>query len=307
VTGPDRPTWTLSALSHQQLRRTKAERGVSIAVVIPALDEGATVAAVVEALRPLLAPAEDAHRAGRGGTDRTLPPLLDELVVVDGGSDDDTVAQAEAAGARVVVQREHTDARGKGAALWAGVRATEADLIAFVDADVLDPHAGLVTGPLAPLLLDDRLRLVKANYRRPFEDAPSGGGRVTELLVRPLLALCWPALADLGQPLAGEYAADRTLLESLPFEQGYGVELGLLIDTLRWHGRGAIAQVDLGTRAHTHQTLDELGRMAGELLLVAADRLAAEGRALPTPDELRLPQADVRRRVMPPISAGPSR
>lgn len=307
MTGPVRPSWTLAELSEPQLRLAKAERGVSVAVVIPALDEGATVAAVVEVLRPLLAPAKDPHRASRDGAGRTLPPLLDELVVVDGGSSDDTVSQAEAAGARVVGQREHTDARGKGAALWAGVRATEADLIAFVDADVLDPHAGLATGPLAPLLLDDRIRLVKATYRRPFGDAPSGGGRVTELLVRPLLALCWPELADLGQPLAGEYAAERTLLESLPFEQGYGVELGLLIDTLRWHGRGAIAQVDLGTRAHTHQTLDELGRMAGELLLVAADRLAAEGRALPAPDVLRLPQAHVQRRALPPISAGPSR
>jgi glucosyl-3-phosphoglycerate synthase len=281
---------------NDELLRAKRARGSTISVVVPALDEEAHVGGVVTALRPLLEAS-----------------IIDELVVVDGGSSDATADRARAAGARVVVQSDLTAASGKGAALQAGVRATCGELVAFVDADVLDPHVGLVTGTIAPLLLSERtstatgVRLVKADYRRPLGAASVGGGRVTELLVRPLLALCWPELADLGQPLAGEYAADRALLESLPFEQGYGVELGLLLDTYRLHGRAAIAQHHLGVRAHEHQTLEALGRMAGEILLVAADRLALEGRTLPATDHLPLPQGEVVRRVLPAISGCPPR
>lgn len=271
-----------------ELLQAKRAGGHSVAVVIPALDEESHVGGVVTALVPLLADG-----------------LVDELVVVDGGSSDATVERARAAGARVVQQRDVSSARGKGAALQVGVRSTTSTIVAFVDADVLEPHAGLVTGTIAPLLLAPGVRLVKADYRRPLGAAAVGGGRVTELLVRPLLALCWPELVDLGQPLAGEYAADRALLESLPFEQGYGVELGLLLDTLQLHGRSAIAQQDLGVRAHEHQPLEALGRMAAEILLVAADRLAAQGRTLPSASVLRLPQAEVVRRVLPAISAGP--
>jgi glucosyl-3-phosphoglycerate synthase len=285
---PVQRRWVLADVSEADLHQARHDRGTTVAVVIPALDEDAGVGAVVSALRPLLATG-----------------LVDELVVVDGGSSDDTAQRARAAGARVVMQSSLTSATGKGAGLQAGVRATRADVIAFVDADVHDPHIGLVTGTIAPLLLTDDVRLVKADYRRPLGHETAGGGRVTELLVRPLLALCWPELADLGQPLAGEYAADRALLESLPFEQGYGVEFGLLIDTLRLHGRHAIAETHLGVRAHDHQTLEALGRMAAEILLVAADRLAVEQRALPTTGVLPLPQIEVIRRVLPPISCGP--
>jgi glucosyl-3-phosphoglycerate synthase len=173
---------------------------------------------------------------------------------------------------------------------------TSGDLIAFVDADVRDPDPWLAVGTLAPLLLDEDVRLVKSAAQRSWQGGADvratgtsttgssttgeGGGRVTELAVRPLLALLWPELAHIAQPLAGEYAADRALLESLPFETGYGVELGLLLDTSRLHGPESIAQVDLGIRGHDHQPLDALGRMAGELLLVMMDRLALEGRAL---------------------------
>jgi glucosyl-3-phosphoglycerate synthase len=283
-----------------ELLRAKHRSGRTVAVVIPALDEESHVGGVVAALRPLL---DDG--------------FVDELVVVDGGSSDATVERARAAGARVVAQSELSAAGGKGAALQAGVRATSAELIAFVDADILDPHEGLVTGTIGALLgerpggasehgVSGRIRLVKADYRRPLGAAAVGGGRVTELLVRPLLALCWPELVDIGQPLAGEYAADRELLESLPFEQGYGVELGLLLDTFRLHGREAIAQCDLGVRAHEHQSLEALGRMAGELLLVAADRLRMEGRTLPTATALHLPQGEVVRHVLPAVSRGPN-
>ena len=294
------------ALDPVALARRKAERGLTTAVVIPARDEGPRVGAVVAAVRRATVAAPGAP-----------VPLVDELVVVDGVSRDDTAARAEAAGARVVMQDPDEDGPGKGAALRRGVAATSADLVAFVDADVRDPDVWLAVGTLAPLLLDDRLRLVKSAAQRAWEDGAVGGGRVTELTVRPLLALLWPELAHVAQPLAGEYAADRQLLEHLPFEAGYGVELGLLLDTARWCGPDVIGQVDLGVRAHDHQPLAALGRMAAELLLVVADRLAVEGRPLAADPAatLVLPQparaadgslaavdSPVARRALPPLA-----
>ena len=295
--------------------RQKAERGLTTAVVIPARDEGSRVADVVGAIRRATVAAPGAP-----------VPLVDELVVVDGASRDDTAARAAAAGARVVPQgtsdAADVGAPGKGAALRCGVAATSADLVAFVDADVHDPDPWLAVGTLAPLLLDERLRLVKSAAQRAWDGDRVGGGRVTELTVRPLLALLWPAVAHVAQPLAGEYAADRQLLEHLPFEAGYGVELGLLLDTARLCGPEVIGQVDLGVRGHDHQTLDALGRMAAELVLVVADRLAVEGRPVDVGDaseaaRLLLPQpvrdADgtlttvevpVRRRPLGPLAAG---
>jgi glucosyl-3-phosphoglycerate synthase len=255
------------------LARRKAELGITTSVVIPARDEAGRVGAVVTAMRRAMEVVE-----GTGAA------LVDELVVVDGGSRDGTAAEAERAGARVVREPvdpgEGADAPGKGAALQLGVASTSGDLVAFVDADVRDPDAWLAVGTLAPLIMDERLRLVKSAAQRSWEGGSgAGGGRVTELTVRPLLALLWPDVAHVAQPLAGEYAADRALLTSLPFERGYGVELGLLLDTLRCCGADAIGQVDLGVRGHEHQPLGALGRMASELVLVVADRLALEGRA----------------------------
>ncbi len=257
------------------LAERKAELALTTSVIVPAREEGPRVGAVVAAIRRAMDP------VGTTGT-----ALIDELVVIDGMSRDDTAATAERAGARVIAHEPN----GKGAALRRGVEVTSGDLIAFVDADVRDPDPWLAVGTLAPLLLDEDVRLVKSAAQRSWQggtDAGAngaggggGGGRVTELTVRPLLALLWPELAHIAQPLAGEYAADRALLESLPFETGYGVELGLLLDTSRLHGPESIAQVDLGVRGHEHQPLDALGRMASELLLVMMDRLALEGRAL---------------------------
>jgi glucosyl-3-phosphoglycerate synthase len=301
-----------AAFDEVVLARRKAELGLTTSVVIPARDEGPRVGAVVAAVRRAMEPVAAAGVA-----------LVDELVVVDGASRDDTAAAAERAGARVVRQTE-IDGRspGKGAALQLGVASTSGDLVAFVDADVLEPDPWLAVGTLAPLLTDERLRLVKSAAQRAWTadgtSAGLGGGRVTELTVRPLLALLWPDVAHIAQPLAGEYAADRALLEALPFERGYGVELGLLLDTLRECGVEAIGQVDLGVRGHEHQPLEALGRMAAELVLVVADRLAREGRGpdvadlttlmLPRPERdadgtLRAHAVQVEREELAPLRA----
>jgi glucosyl-3-phosphoglycerate synthase len=176
--------------------------------------------------------------------------------------------------------------RGKGEALWKGVAASSGDLIAFVDADIHDIDPRFVVGLLGPLLHDPAVIFTKATYDRPFkrEDRiePTGGGRVTELLARPLLATFWPELTWLAQPLSGEYAGRRDLLESLPFVQGYGVELAMLVDIADGPGVDVIAQVDLGQRVHEHQPLANLSRMAAEILHVAMNRLARQGRLVLT-------------------------
>jgi glucosyl-3-phosphoglycerate synthase len=258
----------------RDLSRRKVELGLSVSVVVPARNEDATVADVVRACGSL---------AGE---------LVDELVVMDGASTDDTVTRAAEAGARVhadaAVLPDFGEPLGKGDALWRSLAVTSGDIVAFVDADIRNPEPRFVWGLLAPLLLDPGVELVKAFYDRPVEvggvQHDSGGGRVTELMARPLLNLFWPALAGLVQPLSGEYAGRRTLFEALPFFTGYGVELGLLIDTLHTRGVDAIAQVDIGERVHTNQPLDALSRMAFGILQVAAQRLGDDGRMALTVD-----------------------
>ena len=253
--------------------------GLRVAAVVPARDEAATVGVVARGLGDLV---------GAG--------LLEEVVVVDGRSTDDTAAIAAAAGARVLDQaqppRGATPGTGKGDALWQGVAATTADLVLFVDADIRGFDPDFVVPLLGPLLVDPHVHLTKAAYDRPLVTAATadGGGRVTELMARPLLALLWPELSFLAQPLAGEYAGRRSLLEAVPFVQGYGVELGLLVDTVELLGAGAIEEVDLGVRVHAHQPLDALGRMAAEILAVALDRAAAQGRTPVAEPLLRQPR-----------------
>jgi glucosyl-3-phosphoglycerate synthase len=247
-----------------------------VSVVLPALDEERTIGPIVRAVRA------DLVDGGRTGGER----LVDEVVVVDSGSTDATAQVAADAGARVV-QREDVLAHvpplpGKGEVLWRGVAATSGDVVVFLDSDLEDFTTDFVTGLLGPLLTQPDVHLVKATYDRPLRQGesvlPAGGGRVTELVARPLLAMFWPDLAGFVQPLSGEYAARRELLESLWFPTGYGVEIGLLVDSYSRLGLSGLAQVDLVRRKHRNSDDAKLGAMASEIVQVVLDRLEREGR-----------------------------
>lgn len=229
----------------------------TIAVCIPARDEEATIAGVVGAVR----------RLGDAG-------LVDDIVVVDDGSADATGRRAAAAGARVVGS---PCGPGKGQALSAAVASTGAGLLVFLDADVESFSGHFVTGLVAPLLLDPGLHLVKAAYRRPLHGRPGEGGRLTELLARPLLERFFPDLAGLAQPLAGECAVRRSTLDGLVLADGYGVEVGLLIDVRRRFGRGAVAEADLGERVHRNRPLLDLRPHAGAVLDAVLARVSGPG------------------------------
>jgi glucosyl-3-phosphoglycerate synthase len=252
-------------------RVVEAKAESSVAVVLPARDEAATVGEIVAAIR-----------ADLGDGPR---PLVDEVIVVDSASRDATAEVAAESGARVVGLRDVVSQlaprEGKGEAMWRGVAATTADVVVFVDADLQSFDPRFVVALLGPLLSNPEVQFVKAAYDRPPIDPslPSnGGGRVTELMARPWLSAFWPELSGVLQPLAGEYAARTSLLRRLPFRCGYGVDLGLLLDTYRVAGLDAIAQVDLRRRWHRHSDLPSLGRMAAEVMHTALDRLVAEGR-----------------------------
>lgn len=258
-------SWSAADRPLDQLLDRKRAAGTTVSVVLPALDEEATVGAIVEVVRRDLI--------------EGLPvPLVDELVVVDSGSADRTAEVAAKAGARVVHRDEILPRLpalpGKGEVLWRSLLATHGDIVCFVDADLRDFSAAFVSGIVGPLLTDPDVHFVKAMYDRPLGDTPGQGGRVTELVARPLLNLHWPQLAGFVQPLGGEYAVRRSLLERLPFPVGYGVELGLLVDALHTVGLDALAQVDVGVRLHRHQDGQALGRMAAAIYRTAQVRLS---------------------------------
>lgn len=258
-----RRSWSVADRPPARLAEAKRAGGASVSVVLPALDEEGTVGEIVAEIRREL---------------MEKVPLVDELVVIDSGSTDRTAEVAAAAGAKVV-RRDEILPRvpavpGKGEVLWRSLLATSGDIVAFVDADLREFSADFVSGIVGPLLTDPDVAFVKAMYDRPLGEAAGQGGRVTELMARPLLNMHWPQLAGFVQPLGGEYAARRSLLERLPFPVGYGVELGLLVDALHTVGLDALAQVDVGVRKHRHQDGQALGRMAAAIYRTAQLRLA---------------------------------
>ena len=241
------------------------DRTASVAVVIPAKECAATVGQV---LATTVAPLRAAG-------------LVDDVVVIDAGSLDGTGDRAAAAGARVLQQgdlaAECGPALGKGDAMWRALLATDGDITCFLDADTEDPTPDHLLGLLGPLLSDPAVALVKGAFERPFraggQTLPHEGGRVTELMARPLLNLHFPLLAGFSQPLAGEFAARRELLETLPFPAGYGVEIALLIDALQRNRLDALAECHLGTRQNRHQPLRALGEMAFAVLAAIERRI----------------------------------
>jgi glucosyl-3-phosphoglycerate synthase len=261
-----------SAYSASRITAARSELRLSVSVCLPARECAGTVGAIVEALCGLKADG-----------------AIDELVVVDAASEDGTADVAARAGAAVWQQdelmRELGPALGKGDAMWRALSRLRGDLVCFLDADTegFSPH--FACGLIGPLVCEPDVWFVKGHYRRPIEHDGSlhadGGGRVNHLTARPALALFYPELAAVRQPLAGEVAARRQLLERIPFATGYGVEVAMLIDASREVGVERIAQVDLDEHRNRHQPLSALAPMALTVLATIARRLEREGRLAP--------------------------
>jgi nucleotide-binding universal stress UspA family protein len=250
----------------QRLLALKQQQGVTISLALPTLNEEATIGEIIGAIQERLV--------------REVP-LIDELVLIDSGSDDRTREIALAHGLPVHIHQEilpqYGMFHGKGEALWKSLFVLGGDIVAWCDTDIKNFHPRMVYGLLGPLLRERRLVFSKGFYRRPIQFGEqitaSGGGRVTELTARPLLNLFYPELSGMLQPLSGEYAGRRSALEEVPFFTGYGVETGLLIDLLERHGLGALAQVDLLERIHRNQELVPLSKMAFAITQVVIQRM----------------------------------
>jgi glucosyl-3-phosphoglycerate synthase len=267
-----------SLYSVERVAAARRRRGLSVSVCLPARECADTVGAIVRRLGTL-------SEAG----------ALDEVVVVDAASADGTAQVARRAGARTYQEAELLarmgPVLGKGDAMWRALAVLSGDLICFLDADTEDFEAHFATGLIGPLLCERGVAFVKGYYRRPLTrsrespemHAREGGGRVNHLTARPALALFYPELAGVRQPLAGEWAGRRELLRSVPFTTGYGVEIGMLIDVWRKVGLGAIAQVDLDEHRNRHQPLAALSPMALTVLSTIAVRLQREGRLVAAP------------------------
>lgn len=249
-----------------RLVQLKQQQSLSVSLVLPTLDEEETIGAIV-------------RRAQRDLVERF--PLIDELLVIDSNSSDRTRAIAEEEGARVVIHQEvlprYGSYRGKGEALWKSLYETTGDLVVWADTDVKNWHPRMVYGTLGPLLHEPRLQYVKGYYQRPIVEGgmlkEGGGGRVTELVARPLINLFFPELSGLIQPLSGEYAGRRALLEQIPFFTGYAVEIGHLIDISERVGIEHLGQVDLERRVHRNQELEGLSRMSFVIMQAIMKRL----------------------------------
>jgi glucosyl-3-phosphoglycerate synthase len=249
VSSPDVP-WTLRNEDFDLERVKRAKAGVSVAVVVPAKNESATVGAVLDAVLE--------HR-----------DLIDELVVVNDYSVDDTSTVADHHGARIVSLEGPS---GKGEAMRAGLEATTSQIVVFLDADVVNTTPEFVARLIQPLLERGDIQLVKGYYERPLHNMPTGGGRVNELAARPILSLLYPGLGEIRQPLAGETAGRRSAFEAITLEKAYGVEIALLIDIARQFGVHSLAQVDLGVRRHRNRPLEELRPMSMDVLRAALKR-----------------------------------
>jgi glucosyl-3-phosphoglycerate synthase len=292
MTSPAAEQWARTRTFHHSLyppERIAAERSRSVSVCLPARDCASTVGEIVAALARL-------REAG----------AIDEVVVVDAASRDGTAEIARRAGARVVQEQELAGGRdldlgpvlGKGDAMWRALPVLSGELIVFLDADSEAFSEHFAAGLLGPLVCEPGVRFVKAYYRRPFEQdgvtLPEGGGRVNHLLARPALSLLYPELSAVRQPLAGEVAATRELLESVPFVTGYGVEIAMLIDVWRAEGLDAIAQVDLDVHRNRHQPLSALSEMARTVLATMLARL--EDGKLPAPPDAPVQREPLARR-----------
>ena len=238
-----------------------------VTVVLPAREVAGTIGAIVERILE-------------------LGELVDQLLVVDAGSADGSAEVASRAGAEVRQEDELAPGfgpvLGKGDAMWRALAAVRGELVVFLDADSSNFQPLFVTGLLGPLLCEQGTQFVKGSYDRPFTAGgvrlPEGGGRVSRLTARPLLSAFYPELVALRQPLAGEVAATREVLERIPFATGYGVEMAMLLDVRELVGAQAMAQVDLGERRNTHQSLAALEPMADTVLAVVCERLRRDGR-----------------------------
>lgn len=282
-------------LDPDELAVRKRDEGMRVSVVLPALNEATTIGAICRCIRDELIETR----------------VVDELLVVDGGSTDGTEAIAFAAGADVAsVDHLVPDVPvvgGKGDSLWRSLATTRGDIVVWIDADIRNFGPHFVTRLIAPFFADPTIDFVKGFYRRPFEHvgrlAPDGGGRVTELTARPLLNALFPELSGFLQPLSGEYAGRREVLERVPFFTGYGVEVGLLVDLLNEVGLDGLAQVDLEERVHRNRSLEQLAPMAYSIAQVLLQRAEEGGRikaAIDYPSQpLLVPSADGLHAVRP--------
>ncbi len=261
----------------KQMIEAKQKQGLTISLCIPTLNEEKTIAKEVILFKSEL---------------MTRYPLVDELAVIDSGSKDKTVEVAASFGAETYLSSqilpEVGEKKGKGENLWKAIYQLKGDIIVYVDADIKNIRPHFVYGLLGPLIYHPEIQYVKAFYDRPLAFSqgirPSGGGRVTEILVRPLFSLFFPELAQLVQPLSGEYAVRREVLEAIPFPIGYGVETSHLIDVYHQWGMSAFGQTDLDQRVHRNQPTRDLGKMAFAILRTFLSRMQSLGMIQELPD-----------------------